>query len=163
MSVSRSTLRIVAALAASAALVGGAALPVAADGHGHGHGRGHDDTRARHGSIVIGAVQYDSPGRDDRSNRSLNAEWVEVKNTGRKAVSLRGFTLTDSQGTRYRFAGLRLDGRSSVKVHTGQGRDSAADVYQDRRTYVWDDRDTATLRNDSGRVLDTRSWGRRGR
>ncbi|MFD9357125.1 lamin tail domain-containing protein [Streptomyces sp. NPDC060031] len=156
MSASRNTRRIVAAVAASVALVGAAALPAVADGH-------HRDGNSRRSSIVIGKVQYDSPGRDDRSNRSLNAEWVEVKNTGRKAVNLRGFTLTDKQGNRYRFEGLRLDGRSSVKVHTGKGRDSSHDVYQDRRNYVWDSRDTATLRSDRGHVIDTRSWGKRGR
>lgn len=159
MSASLNTRRIVAAAAAAVALIGAASLPAAADGRHDGRHDGND----RRSSIVIGQVQHDGPGRDDRSNRSLNAEWVEVKNTGRRTVNLRGFTLTDKQGTRYRFEGLRLDGRSSVKVHTGKGRDSSHDVYQDRRNHVWDGRDTATLRNDRGHVIDTRSWGKRGR
>ncbi|MEU2166062.1 lamin tail domain-containing protein, partial [Streptomyces sp. NPDC019208] len=113
-------------------------------------------------TVVIGQVQYDSPGRDDHSNRSLNAEWVEVRNTGRHAVNLRGYTLSDRDGNRYRFDHLRLNGRSSVRVHTGIGRDTRTDVYQDRRNYIWDNRDTATLRNDHGRTIDTKSWGRFG-
>ncbi|WP_302185345.1 hypothetical protein [Streptomyces sp. GMY02] len=33
-------------------------------------------------------------------------------------------------------------------------------MYQDRRDYVWDNcRDTATLRNDRARVVDSLSWG----
>ncbi|MFE9934615.1 hypothetical protein ACFYP3_37545, partial [Streptomyces sp. NPDC005533] len=38
--------------------------------------------------------------------------------------------------------------------HTGNGRDTHRDVYQDRRHQIWDERDTATLRDDRGRVLD---------
>ncbi|MFG2989395.1 lamin tail domain-containing protein [Streptomyces sp. NPDC048257] len=154
MSASLATRRAVAAFLAAGALVGAAALPAAADDHRRDH-------RAP-SSIVISAVQYASPVRGERADRALNREWVEVKNTGRKGVNLRGFTLTDRQGNRYRFADFRLDGRSSVKVHTGQGRDTRRDVYQDRRHQIWDERDTATLRDNRGNVLDTDSWdGRR--
>ncbi|MEJ8661959.1 MULTISPECIES: lamin tail domain-containing protein [Streptomyces] len=111
-------------------------------------------------SVGISQVQHNSPGRDFRSNRSLNAEWVEVTNNGRRAVNLDGWTLTDRDGNRYRFDDVRLAGRSSVRVHTGQGRDTRRDVYQDRRRQIWDSRDTATLRDARGRVVDTESWGR---
>ncbi|WP_369779968.1 lamin tail domain-containing protein [Streptomyces sp. R33] len=135
---------------ATGALIGAAAMPAAA----------HDDERRHHRgrnpSIVIGEVQHDSRGR---GNRALNTEWVEVENTGRRSVDLDGFTLTDQQGNRYH---LRLDGRSSVKVHTGQGRDTRHDVYQHRRHQIWDERDTATLRDNRGNLIDTEAWGCRG-
>nr|WSX53823.1 lamin tail domain-containing protein [Streptomyces sp. NBC_00974] len=146
MSASLASRRLLIAVLAAGTLVGAAAIPAAA----------HED--GRHSSIVIGDVQHDSRGRD---SRALNREWVEVKNTGRHSVELRGFTLTDRDGNRYRFNHLRLDGRSSVKVHTGQGRDTHRDVYQDRRHQIWDERDTATLRDNRGNVIDTESWGRR--
>ncbi|MFB7051928.1 lamin tail domain-containing protein [Streptomyces vinaceus] len=156
MSASLATRRVLSAFLAAGAVVGAAALPAAAaDNHGRDH-------RGAKSSIVIGDVQYDSPGRNDRSARALNGEWVEVKNTGRGSVNLRGFTLTDRQGNRYQFKDFRLDGRSSVKVHTGQGRDTRHDVYQDRHHQVWDERDSATLRDNRGNVLDSDSWdGRR--
>ncbi|MFB7783533.1 lamin tail domain-containing protein [Streptomyces vinaceus] len=156
MSASLATRRVLSAFLAAGAVVGAAALPAAAaDNHGRDH-------RGAKSSIVIGDVQYDSPGRNDRSARALNGEWVEVKNTGRGSVNLRGFTLTDRQGNRYQFKDFRLDGRSSVKVHTGQGRDTRHDVYQDRHQQVWDERDSATLRDNRGNVLDSDSWdGRR--
>ncbi|MGX1885682.1 lamin tail domain-containing protein [Streptomyces sp. NPDC055287] len=153
MSASRNARRIAAAVLAAGAVIGAAALPASADS-------GYDRDRARRSAVVIGDVQYDSPGYDNRSNRSLNAEWVEVKNTTRRAINLRGYTLTDKQGNRYRFHHLRLEGHSSVKVHTGHGRDNDRHVYQDRRDYIWDNRDTATLRDDDRRILDTESWGR---
>ncbi|QES51760.1 hypothetical protein DEJ50_31805 [Streptomyces venezuelae] len=164
MSVSRTTRRVLAAFLAAGTVIGAAALPAAADGD---HRRDH---RGAKSSIVIGDVQHDSSGRDNgrgdrgdnRSNRALNAEWVEVRNTGRHGVNLRGFTLTDRDGNRYRFNGFRLDGRSSVRVHTGKGRDTQHDVYQDRRRQIWDRHDTATLRDHRGNVIDTETWGHRG-
>ncbi|RPF43834.1 lamin tail-like protein [Streptomyces sp. Ag109_G2-6] len=152
MSASYATRRTVAALLAVGALIGAAAVPAAADDHRH-------DRHGAHSSIVIGDVENAGRGQ---GNRALNGEWVEVKNTGRSSVNLRGYTLTDKQGNRYRFNSLRLDGRSSVKVHTGNGRDTHRDVYQNRRRQIWDERDTATLRDARGKVVDTESWGRRG-
>lgn len=150
---SRSARRITAAVLASGALAAAAALPAAADGHGHG--RGHTPRP----TVVLGEIQYDSPGRDNGSNRSLNGEWVTVTNTGRRAVNLRGWTLSDESRRTYRFD-LRLAGHSSVRVHTGVGRDNSRDVYQDLRHYVWDNSDTATLKDARGRQVDSESWGR---
>ncbi|MDQ1033605.1 hypothetical protein QFZ75_000021 [Streptomyces sp. V3I8] len=148
---SRTTRRIAAALLTTAAL-GAAALPAAADS-------GRQQARPSH--VKITAVQYDSPGRDDRSNRSLNKEWVEITNEGRRGVNLEGWTLADEDGHTYTFSHYRLRGHESVRVHTGEGRDSRGHVFQDRRAYVWDNRsDTATLRNDNNRRVDTESWGR---
>ncbi|MFD4866206.1 lamin tail domain-containing protein [Streptomyces sp. NPDC058412] len=52
-------------------------------------------------------VQAGSPGREDRSNRSLNNEWVEIANTTRNPISLRGWTLRRNDGNRYRFDNVR--------------------------------------------------------
>jgi hypothetical protein len=156
MSASRTANRLVAALLASGALVAAAALPASADDGRHG--RNHQAERS---AVVLGHIQNDAHGRNDRSGRNLNGEWVEVKNTGRHAVNLRNWTLSDREGNRFRFKNLRLAGHSAVRVHTGFGNDNRRDVYQDRRREVWDNSDTATLRNDRGRVVDTKSWGHR--
>ncbi|MFF4244943.1 lamin tail domain-containing protein [Streptomyces sp. NPDC001822] len=89
------------------------------------------------------------------------AEWVEIANQTRRAVNLDGWTLRDADGHRYRFDNVRLAGRATVRIHTGIGRDTRTDLFQDRRTYVWDNNgDTATLRDARGRTVDTDSWGR---
>lgn len=155
---SRSARRITATVIASGALLAAAALPAAADGHGRGHDHGHSKPSPR-SAVVLGKIQYDSPGRDNGSNRSLNGEWVTVTNTGRGPVNLRGWTLSDESHRTYRFD-LRLAGRSSVRVHTGSGRDNSHDVYQDLRRYVWDNSDTATLKDARGHKVDSKSWGR---
>ncbi|MFF1965711.1 lamin tail domain-containing protein [Streptomyces sp. NPDC058232] len=151
MSASVSVRRIAATVLAASAVVSAVALPASA----------HDNDRHRHPRVEISAVQADSPGRDNRTNRSLNAEWVELTNNNRRAVNLDGWTLRDEDGHRYRFDDVRLAGRATVRVHTGVGRDTRTDLYQDRRNYVWDNvSDTAALRDDRGRTVDTESWGR---
>ncbi|WNO69458.1 lamin tail domain-containing protein [Streptomyces sp. NBC_00121] len=151
MSASVSARRIAATVLAAGAVVSAVALPASA----------HDNDRHRQPRVEISAVQADSPGRDNRTNRSLNAEWVELTNNSRRAVNLDGWTLRDGDGHRYRFDDVRLAGRATVRIHTGIGRDTRTDLYQDRRNYVWDNRsDTAILRDDLGRTVDTESWGR---
>lgn len=142
--------RTFAAALAATAIVGAAALPASAADH-----------RPQRQKVEISAVQYDSPGRDDRSRHSLNKEWVELTNTTRRDVNLDGWTLKNKDGVTYTFDHYRLEGRATVRIHTGKGRDTENDLYMDRRDYVWDNHtDTATLRNDHGRFVDDESWGR---
>lgn len=151
---SRAARRITATVLASGALFAAAALPATADGRNRGHHRS-----AQRSAVVLDKIQYDSPGRDNGSNRSLNAEWATVTHTSRHSVDLRGWTLTDESRRSCR-SGLRLPGRSCVRVHTGAGRDTRHDVYQDRRHYTGDSGDTATLRDDRGHTAESESWGR---
>ncbi|CAM5580438.1 Lamin tail domain-containing protein OS=Streptomyces tendae OX=1932 GN=F3L20_33620 PE=4 SV=1 [Streptomyces tendae] len=119
--------------------------------------------RAKRPSVEISRAQYDSPRRDTRSNRSLNKEWLEITDNTCRAVNLHGWPLRGEDGHTYTFRHYRLDGRGRAtgRVHIGQGGDTRHDVYQDRRNCVWDNRsDTATLRNDHRRFIDSQSWGR---
>ncbi|MEV7192435.1 lamin tail domain-containing protein [Streptomyces sp. NPDC093510] len=151
MSASSTARRIAATALTVGAVVSAVSLPATAADRGH----------HRHPRVQISAVQADSPGRDDHSNRSLNAEWVEITNNTRHAVNLKGWTLRDDDGLRYRFHDVRLAGRSTVRVHTGVGRDTRGHLFQDRRDYMWDNHaDRAILRNDHHRTVDTESWGR---
>ncbi|WP_406864307.1 lamin tail domain-containing protein [Streptomyces sp. HUAS MG47] len=152
MSAASTARRIAATALAAGALVSVAALPASA----------HDGDRHRTARVEISRVQADSPGRDNRSNRSLNREWVEITNNSRHTVDLDGWTLKSEDGHRYKFRDVRLAGRGTIRIHTGEGRDTRTDLFQDRRDYVWDNHsDTATLRDDRGRVVDTESWGGR--
>ncbi|TXS70171.1 lamin tail domain-containing protein [Streptomyces sp. me109] len=152
---SRSISRVAAAALAAGAALAAAALPASAQTSPH-------HAAAYRSGVVISGAQYDSPGFDDRSNYSLNREWIDVTNTSRRSVNLDDWTLSDEDGHTYTFNHYRLGGRSTVRVHTGIGRDTYRDVYQDRRNYVWDNRsDAATLRNDRGRFVDEVSWSGR--
>ncbi|GGU97990.1 hypothetical protein GCM10010260_37560 [Streptomyces filipinensis] len=151
MSASSSVRRTTAVAAAATALVGAVTLPAAAAGH---------RPVRPHAVVFISGVRHDRQVRDDRAPRSLNEQWVDITNDSRRPVSLENWTLTDRDGHTYTFSRTRLAGRATVRVHTGAGRDTRTDLYQDRRTRVWDvDSDTATLRDARGRFVDSVSWG----
>ncbi|MFD1275108.1 lamin tail domain-containing protein [Streptomyces kaempferi] len=148
MSASVTVRRLAAAAVTVAAVAGASALPASAADHAPRH-------RA---AVQISNVHYDSPDRHHRSN--LNDEWVAITNTTRQTVNLDRWTLSDRDGRTYTFHHYRLGGRATVRVHTGIGRDSFRDLFQDRRNSVWDRRaDSATLRNDHRRLVDTVTWG----
>ncbi|MEU5472065.1 lamin tail domain-containing protein [Streptomyces lydicus] len=111
------------------------------------------------GSVHLYKIYYDSPGSDTRSTASLNAEYVQIKNSTSRAVSLTGWTLTDASRHKYTFGSYSLGAGRTVTVHTGRGTNTAAHRYQGRAAYVWNnDRDTATLRRASGSTADSCSY-----
>ncbi|NUS16218.1 MAG: lamin tail domain-containing protein [Streptomyces sp.] len=126
---------------------------------GGDRGQDHRQRPQQRPDVVLGSVHHADRGA--RSDRELNDEWITVANAGRGPAYLRGWTLTDSDHNVYRFPAVTLRAHESLRVHTGAGRDTARDLYQDRRTAVWErSRDTATLRDARGQVVDTESWGR---
>ncbi|QXJ26788.1 lamin tail domain-containing protein [Actinomadura graeca] len=114
-------------------------------------------------AVQIYRVYYDSPGSDNRSNASLNGEWVQLFNTARTSKQLKGYKLRDKTGYTYTFGSFSLGGRKSVYVHTGKGTNNATHRYWGRSSYVWNNTgDTAYLRYPNGSAADSCSWGRTG-
>ena len=143
--------RIVAAVAAVAVSAAGAVVGAQAS------------AGAAAAPVRMVKIQYDSPGPDTRSNASLDAEWVALRNTTARKVSLSGWTLRDAQNHVYRFGALTLAPRATVTVHTGRGTNSAAHRYWSSGNYIWNNTgDTATLR-DPRRVVQTCAWRTTGR
>jgi hypothetical protein len=105
------------------------------------------------------STQYDSPGKDTRSNTSLNAEWIALVNTGSKAVNLSGWKIVDKSAT-YTIGNVTIAGKGGkVYLHTGKGTNSRTHLYWGRGNYVWNNTgDTATLRNKAGKTHDTCTW-----
>ncbi|MCL2733548.1 MAG: lamin tail domain-containing protein [Actinomycetia bacterium] len=111
------------------------------------------------GSVHLSEIYYNSPGSDTGSNASLNGEWVQITNSTSKAVSLTGWTLRDAGGHVYTVGRSSLAAGKSVRIHTGKGTDTAANRYQGRSWYVWNnDKDTATLRRSTGSTVDSCSY-----
>ena len=111
------------------------------------------------GPIQFGKIQYDSPGTDNRTNASINAEWVVIRNTGAKPVALTGWTLSDALPTAYRFGTFSLGAGKTVVVRTGKGTNSATTRFWGMTRYVWNNpSDKAVLRNAAGVVVDTCQW-----
>ncbi|MGH2686172.1 MAG: lamin tail domain-containing protein, partial [Actinomycetota bacterium] len=105
------------------------------------------------GCVDIQAVQFDSPGDDNFSNTSLNAEFVKVRNFCGKTVKLKGWTLGDEDATRYTFPKTNLKAKKTITVHTGSGNDNKKNRYIGEQNYIWQNgSDTAVLENKRGKV-----------
>ncbi|MET9547708.1 MULTISPECIES: lamin tail domain-containing protein [unclassified Streptomyces] len=117
---------------------------------------------ARHqGGLHLGYIQYDSPGRDTRSNSSLNAEWVNIHNSSRSAIQLKGYKLKDDTGYTYTFGSYKIGAGKTVKVRTGKGTNASGVRYWGRGSYVWNNTsDKARLVKPSGSLQDSCSWTR---
>jgi hypothetical protein len=112
------------------------------------------------GSVHLYKIYYDSPGTDKRSTTSLNAEYVQVRNTTSKSVSLKGWTVTDAAKHKYTFGTFTLGKGKTVTIRTGKGKNSSTTRYQGSGNYIWNnDKDTATLRKpSSSKAVDTCSY-----
>ncbi|GGJ83117.1 hypothetical protein GCM10011583_13480 [Streptomyces camponoticapitis] len=111
------------------------------------------------GSVHLYKIHYDSPGTDSRSNASLNGEYVQIRNTTTRAVSLTGWTVVDGASHKYTFGSYSLARGKTVTVRTGSGTNTAANRYQRRAAYIWNnDRDKATLKESTGALVDTCSY-----
>jgi len=109
----------------------------------------------------IAKVHYDSAGSDvPVTNAKLNDEYVIVTNTDTVTHNLAGWRIRDVANHVYVFpAGATLGAKKSVRVRTGTGTDTAANRYQNRGYYIWNnDADTAWLRNPQGKGGDVCSW-----
>ena len=112
--------------------------------------------------VGIHRIYYNSPGTDTGSNASLNAEWIQLRNRCSTARSLTKWKVKDAAGHTYTFGTYSLGGGKYVKVHTGKGTNTAANRYQGRSWYVWNnDKDTAYVYSRSGTRIDTCSYNNR--
>jgi hypothetical protein len=111
-------------------------------------------------SLRFHGAQYDSPGKDTRSNASLNNEWISLVNSGSKSVNLSRYTIRDASNHVYTFGNVTIAAKGGrIWLHTGKGTRSGRQVYWGSGNYVWNNTgDTATLRNAAGKNLDTCSW-----
>jgi hypothetical protein len=109
--------------------------------------------------IRLGTVVFNSPGKDTRTNASLNAEYVVVRNPTFSRQCITGWTVADLAGHVYTFRDLCLSGYGTVTLHTGRGTDTYNDRFWGSRSYIWNnDGDEVSLRNAAGSTIDHCSW-----
>ncbi|MEU5942092.1 lamin tail domain-containing protein [Micromonospora sp. NPDC047548] len=115
-------------------------------------------------AVQITKVYYNSPGTDNRSNSSLNAEYVKLTNRRSTTINLKSWTLRDKSNHVYKFSGdFRLAKGASVYIHTGKGTNTSTHRYWGSGAYIWNNTgDTAYLRNSAGTAIDSCSWGSSG-
>jgi hypothetical protein len=106
--------------------------------------------------VRIVKIWYDSPGTDNRSTASLNAEYVVLKNVTTSARTITGWTVRDAAGHRYTFGTLQIGAGRTVVLHTGRGTNTSTNRYWQSGNYIWNnDRDTAYLRDARGALMQT--------
>jgi hypothetical protein len=110
--------------------------------------------------LQFGRMQYDSPGSDTRTNTSLNAEYVVIRNLTTTTRCLTGWTVRDAAAHVYTFGTFCLGGGRSVYLHTGRGTNTSLHRYWNSGNYIWNNPgDRAWLRNGSGTQMDYCAWG----
>ncbi|UCG95455.1 MAG: thermonuclease family protein [archaeon] len=99
-------------------------------------------------------INWNAEG-DDCKN--ANDEWVKLQNRCSFGCDLTGWSVKDSGTTKYTFHVFTLGPGSSVTLHSGSGRDSAAKLYWDKKgscPAIWNnDGDTLYLRDAEGRLV----------
>jgi hypothetical protein len=111
-------------------------------------------------AIQFGKIVYNSPGTDTRTNTSLNAEYVLIRNTGSTTRCLTGWTVRDAAAHVYTFSTFCLGGYKSVTLHTGHGTNTSTNRYWGSGNYIWNNTgDKAYLRNAAGTQADYCAWG----
>ena len=109
--------------------------------------------------LYINKIYYDSPGADTGSNASLNDEWIRLKSSCTTSKSLANFKVRDGSGKTYTFGAFTLAPGATVKIHSGNGTNTASNRYWGRTTYVWGNtKDSARLYDASAYVIHTCSY-----
>jgi hypothetical protein len=111
-------------------------------------------------SVLLTGILYDPPGTDTRTNAHLNQEYVTVRNSSTKAVSLAGWRIRDAQNHTFVFpSGYTLKARTTAVIRTGKGKNTATTLYWNQGNYIWNNTgDTARLQSPANRVIDTCSY-----
>ena len=100
--------------------------------------------------ITFIAARFDASGVDAQN---LNGEWVTIKNSCTKTVSLYGWKIRDRDRHTYGFrSGRKISAGAAIKVHSGKGAGTARHVYMGRSTVMWNNRswERAYLYNPAG-------------
>lgn len=113
-------------------------------------------------AIQFTKAAYDSPGKDDRTNGSLNAEYVTLRNTTSASIRLDRWTVRDKARHVYTFGtNVVLKPGATLWLHTGRGTNDAAHRYWGSGNYIWNNTgDTAYLRDPRGTQIDVCGWGK---
>ena len=96
-------------------------------------------------------VNYDAEGKD---NENVNGEWVEIKNTGLKALNLKNWTLKDLGTNIYEFGNYILESDETVFLYSGSGTDTADRLYWNSTAPIWNnEHDTLYIRDNKGLLV----------
>ncbi|PWH06094.1 hypothetical protein DEO23_09795 [Brachybacterium endophyticum] len=107
--------------------------------------------------LDIVKIQYDPSGRDTWKNGHLNKEFIVLKNTGKKTLTLTGYTVRDSGPQHFRFPkGTKVKPGKTITIRSGKGKNTSSTLYWGTKSYIWNNpKDTARTYNAKGTKLES--------
>lgn len=106
-------------------------------------------TSAPPANVQIRYIEYDPPGPDE------DGEYVRLDNVGGSGAIMTNWTLRDDANHVFTFPTFTLAVGATVKVWTGSGINNSANLYWGSGAAIWNNSgDTATVRDNSGQVID---------
>jgi len=103
------------------------------------------------GCISITEFNWDALGND---NENLNGEFVFLKNDCDAEISMAGWTMKNSGTKIYKFGRFLLAPEQAVKIRSGCGSDSGAELFWCSKKAVWNNNgDALYLRNLQGLLV----------
>lgn len=107
--------------------------------------------------LDIVKVYYDPPGTDKHNNAGRTKEYIQVKNTGKKTLTLTGYVIRDNGPQKYSFPkGTKLAPGKTLTIRSGTGKNTKTTLYWGKASYIWNNPgDTARLYNAKGTLLES--------
>ena len=107
--------------------------------------------------LDIVKVYYDPPGKDHSKNSGYTKEYIQVKNTGKKTLTLTGYTIRDNGPQKFTFPkGTKLKPGKTLTIRSGKGKSSSSTLYWGKSSYIWNNTgDTARLHSNKGKLLES--------
>jgi hypothetical protein len=104
-------------------------------------------------TVYISALYVGAP------HQTPNQEYVKITNSGKNAVNLKGWKITD-KGVKhvYIFPSYTLKAKSTVTLRSGLGKNTASTLYWNKNIFIWNNEgDTAYLYNAQGKLVSSRN------
>ncbi|MGP5088743.1 lamin tail domain-containing protein [Brachybacterium tyrofermentans] len=107
--------------------------------------------------LDITTMHYDPAGSDKANNTGYNKEYIVLKNTGTKTLTLTGYTLRDKGPQKFAFPkGTKIAPGKTLTIRSGKGKNSASTLYWNKASYIWNNTgDTARTYDAKGRLLES--------
>lgn len=100
--------------------------------------------------VSVAEFRWDAPGND---NENLNDEFVYLKNNCNMTINMAGWTLKNSGTKIYKFGKFLLAPGGHVKIHSGCGKDSGAELFRCGKKAVWENGGGALYLRDAEGLL----------
>ena len=106
--------------------------------------------------LDIVKVYFDPAGTDRPTNAGYNQEYIQVRNTGTKALNLTGYRIVDAGPKSFAFPkNFTLAKGATVTIRAGKGTNSKTTLYWQNKGYVWNNTgDVARLMSPKGAQLE---------